>query len=121
MEKLNTIQKCNKLNEVYRSGDVGPGGAYHHYTIDIDHEGTPIKREHIYFQDGPRNVEGSKNGILDVDLLEIVRDRLTCFQNGDFACAENYMALQNVEQALLWLNKRVEDRAERGVLGTEEK
>ena len=127
MEKLNTIQKRGKLNEVYRTGEIGSGGAYHDYMIEqklpVDFPGMTGAGyyTHIHFQEGPRNVVGSKNGILDVDLLEIVRDRLTCFQNGDFACAENYMALQNVEQALLWLNKRVEDRAERGVLGTEEK
>ena len=121
MEKLNTIQKRDKLNEVFREGDVGPGGAYHHYSVDLNRNGTPIGRDHIKFQTGPRNVEGSTHGVLDVDLLEIVRDRLMCFQSGDYACRENAIALTHIEEALLWLNKRVEDRAERGVLGTEEK
>lgn len=57
-------------------------------------------------------------GVLDTELLEIVRDRLIGFQQGKFATRENTLALTNIEQALLWLNKRVEDRIERNVLGT---
>ncbi len=56
--------------------------------------------------------------MLDCDLLEIVRDRLKCFQEGDYRCRENAIALTHIEEALLWMNKRVEDRAERNVLGT---
>ena len=33
MEKLNVIQKRNRLNDVWRVDDKGPGGAYHHYVI----------------------------------------------------------------------------------------
>ena len=127
MEKLNTIQKRNKLNEVYRVGDVGPGGAYHEYKIEsvkpyrIPGIGTSRGLGTIRFQEGPRNIEGSNPGVAMVDLLEIVRDQLICFQSGNFACRENAIALTHIEEALLWLNKRVEDRAERGVLGTEVK
>lgn len=126
MEKLNTIQKRNKLNEVYRVGDVGPGGAYHEYKIEtvkpynIPGIGTSRSLGTICFQKGPRDVDGSRQGALDVDLLEIVRDRLIGFQSGDYACRENAIALKHIEDALLWLNKRVEDRAERGVLGKNE-
>lgn len=35
MEKLNTIQKRNNLNTVYRDGEAGPGGAYHLSLIHI--------------------------------------------------------------------------------------
>ena len=33
MEKLNTIQKRNKLNDVYRADAPGAGGASHNYLI----------------------------------------------------------------------------------------
>jgi hypothetical protein len=56
--------------------------------------------------------------VLDTDLLEIVRHRLQCFQEGDFKTRENAIALTHIEEALLWMNKRVEDRIERNVLGT---
>lgn len=44
-----------------------------------------------------------------------------CFQEGEFATEYNEKALEHIEQALYWLNKRVEDRAKRNVLGTYEK
>lgn len=59
--------------------------------------------------------------MLDTDLLEIVRHRLQCFQDGDYATQDNARALQHIEEALLWMNKRVTDRIARGVLGTYEK
>ena len=116
-QKLSTIQKNHNLNEVWRNGEPGPGGAYHRYTVyhypsEID------TRTDIFFQKGPRNDMDSTGGVLDVDLLEIVRDRLKCFQAGEFACRENACALTHIEEALMWMNKRVEDRAERKVLGT---
>ena len=75
----------------------------------------------VDFQKGPRNDPESRQGVLDCDLLEIVRDRLKGFQNGPMATRENACALTHIEEALMWLNKRVEDRIERGVLGTMEK
>lgn len=119
MPKLSTIQKRNNLNDVCYTGDIGPGGAYHDYVVYPVEEVPPILK--IQFQKGPRASEESRNGVLDQDLLEIVRHRLSCFQTGDFATRENACALQHIEEALMWLNKRQEDRAERGVLGTYQK
>ena len=119
--KLSTIQKRNNLNAVYRDGKPGPGGAYHDYDIypadlaDIE-AGEPVLC--IQFQKGARKDPAARHGVLDSDLLEIVRDRLTLFQQGDFATRENACALHHIEEALMWMNKRVEDRAERGVFGT---
>lgn len=122
-EQLSTIQKRNNLNKVYRYGEPGPGGAYHEYDVyraDDDLEnGNPVIV--IQFQKGPRNDPDSQHGVLDGDLLEIVRDRLRAFQAGTFACRENACALTHIEEALMWMNKRAEDRAERGVLGTMQK
>ena len=69
----------------------------------------------------PRNESGSTHGVIDTDLLEIVRDRLKAFQAGDFATEYNAQALVHVEEALMWLNRRVKDRIERQVLGTNNK
>lgn len=120
MEKLSTIQKRNNLNSVFRVGDVGPGGAHHDYVIVMNGTGTEdtlAAAVEICFQKGPRK-EHSRHGVLDSDLLEIVRDRLTAFQAGEFACRENACALTHIEEALMWMNRRAEDRAERNVLGT---
>ncbi|GAA0100808.1 hypothetical protein UT300012_15230 [Paraclostridium bifermentans] len=72
----------------------------------------------IQFQCESRKEDGSRYGVIDSDLLEIVRHRLQCFQAGLFASRENTVALTHIEEALMWLNIRVEDRIERNVLGT---
>ena len=119
LRKLNTIQKREKLNLVHAVDEVGPGGANHEYEIRA-YEGA-FMVGHIQMQKGPRNEAGSVNGVLDTDLLEIVRDRLKGFQSGEFATEYNAQALLHVEEALMWLNRRVEDRIERQVLGTNNK
>ena len=121
--KLSTIQTRNNLNEVYRDGDPGPGNAYHVYNIykagEADKRGELLNV--VMFQKGPRNDPRSWAGVLDGDLLEIVRDRLRMFQAGPFACRENACALTHIEEALMWMNRRAEERAARGVLGTTQK
>lgn len=132
MEKLSTIQKRNNLNEVFKGDDAGAGGASHFYLVvkagaaTVMEDGTvrmspnDIVAE-IQFQHGPRLEEGSISGVLDSDLLEMVRDRLKDFNKGEYATRENACAITHIEEALMWLNKRAEDRAERGVLGTSKK
>lgn len=129
MDKLSTIQKRENLNEVY-AGETGVGGASHDYMIvkagsakyDEKENTLTINPEDILetirFQEGARKDANAVHGVLDSDLLEIVRDRLRGFQNGKFATRENACALTHIEEALMWMNKRVEDRIERNVLGT---
>lgn len=120
MEKLSTIQKRENLNEIYPIDEVGAGGAYHTYLVArTDDPEAPVHA--IIFQHGPRKEENSQHGVLDSDLLEIVRDRLKAFQAGPYACRENALALTHIEEALLWMAQRAYERAERGVLGTMEK
>lgn len=124
MRELNTIQKREKLNTVIAMDEPGNGGANHEYLIrscDIDETGKPSVRHTIMFQNGPRKINDSIHGVLDTDLLEIVRDRLKGFQQGEFATRENACALTHIEEALMWMNRRVEDRIERNVLGTNNK
>ena len=120
---LNTIQKREKLNTVMAVDEPGNGGANHHYVVQYegaeDEYGTYCA--HICFQNGPRKDPNADGGVLDTDLLEIVRDRLKGFQSGEFASDYNGQALLHVEEALMWLNRRVEDRIERQVLGTNNK
>lgn len=123
--KLSTIQKRENLNAVYAIDEPGCGGANHEYQItpygcDESGEGY-FQSQNISFQNGPRKDSDSIHGVLDTDLLEIVRDRLKGFQSGEFACRENACALTHIEEALMWMNRRVEDRIERRVLGTNNK
>jgi hypothetical protein len=121
MLKLSTIQKREKLNDVFAVDEKGNGGANHEYLIVSDKGLMQPKECKIQFQNGARNMENSIHGVLDTDLLEIVRHRLQCFQTGPFATRENACALTHIEEALMWMNRRVEDRIERNVLGTNNK
>lgn len=122
MEKLNTIQKREKLNDVYAVDEKGNGGANHIYDIKWDALGNGyISTNRIMFQNGARKLSDSTHGVLDTDLLEIVRHRLQAFQSGPFSSRENAVALTHIEEALMWMNRRVEDRIERNVLGTNDK
>lgn len=123
MRELSTIQKREKLNRVFASDEPSVGNACHEYDIyaaqGYGEDAEPLVV--IQFQKGARNKDGSTPGVIDTDLLEIVRDRLRGFQSGAFSCRENACALTHIEEALMWLNRRVEDRIERRVLGTEQK
>lgn len=128
MRELSTIQKREKLNKVYAVDEKGFGGANHLYHVNalrrvegISGECEAMTDWEITFQNGARNNAGSTHGLIDSDLLEIVRDRLLGFQSGEFATRENACALTHIEEALMWLNRRVEDRIERNVLGTDNK
>jgi hypothetical protein len=121
MEKLNTIQKRYKLNTVVARGDKGNGNSYHEYQVifgDLESGKYGIA---LQFQNGGRHFEGSEDGLTAEDLLEICRHRLQCFQTSEYSCTENAMALTHIEEALMWLNRRTEDRAERNVLGINSK
>lgn len=118
MEQLITIQKREKLNTVSRIDGPGPGGAHHSYIIEPIGAMEPTV---INFQKGPRKDPESITGVIDSDLLEIVLDRFKSFQAGDFASRENAVVITHLEEALMWINRRVEDRIERNVLGTYEK
>ncbi|KHS56137.1 MAG: ABC transporter ATPase [Terrisporobacter othiniensis] len=124
MKKLTTIQKREKLNDVYAIDEVGPGGANHRYAIvpkgeeEVRLITTYQPMSEIQLQCGARKEENSIHGVIDADLLEIVRHRLQCFQAGPFASEYNSKALEHIEIALMYMNRRVEDRIERNVLGT---
>lgn len=133
MKQLTTIQKFERLNDVFALDEPGPGGAHHLYEVVKHGTGRICEEDNTFrarpenvlltvqMQQGPRNSPDALHGVLDTDLLEIVRDRLAAFQAGPFACRENAIALTHIEEALLWMNKRTEDRIARGVLGTYEK
>ena len=103
-------------NEIFVEDVAGPGNGRHNY--EIRRADTGEKLLDIQFQNGARKEENSVAGILDSDLLEIVRHRLQSFQNGEYKTRENACALTHIEEALMWMSKRADDRAERGVLGT---
>lgn len=116
MRELEVIMDEDKLNSVW-AVDEKEFNANHLYIVKRDDD----ELCKIQFQKGPQKEENSIAGVTDSDLLEMVRDRLTDFQNSEFACKENENALAYVNMALDWLYERALARKERGVLGVNKK
>lgn len=118
MEKVSTTHDGQVAVMVL--DEPGNGNACHEYQvipagmIDVDDDDTSFAQ--VSFQNGPIQENGI-NGCHQEDLLEIVRHRLQSFQAGEFACHENQMALDKVEEALHWLDHQTAARRKRGVEG----
>ena len=56
------------------------------------------------------------DGTTNEEILEILIDRVSVL-NKKFPCRENSLAVTNMEQALMWLEKRTRDRLKRKVEG----
>ena len=107
--------------------EPGCGGANHSYLImptkrliemgEKGEKGEIAGSCCVNFQKGPIK-EAGVNGIMNEDLIAIVIDRMQGFQSGDYACRDNELALTKLEEALMWLRNRTNDRELRGVEGT---
>ena len=121
MRKVNI--GTNRFTEVFATDDVA-FNANHEYVIRHFEENENGASNEIFanikFQKGPVK-ENGVNGCHNEDLIAIVIDRLQCLNQGDFACRENSIAITKLEEALLWLNKRTQDRIARNVEGTSQK
>jgi len=60
-----------------------------------------------------------ENGTTLEEMLRVSIERLKDLNNR-FGCRENSLAITKMEEALMWLNKRTEDRESRGVEGKHE-
>lgn len=89
--------------------------APHHFEVVNSSTGEVVGK--IDFQEGPIK-ECGINGCCNEDLINMVIERLECFQNSKFECRENAVAITKLEEALLWLRKRTMAREQRGVEGT---
>ena len=119
-----TDHKVNGLNEALAIkvlDEPGQGGACHAYAIQsAEGTGSVSVYATFTFQNGPIQEHGV-NGISGESLLAVNIDRLRSFQAGPFACRENAVALNHLETAMMWLQKRTRDRMARGVEGTNQK
>lgn len=98
-------------------GKVNPGGARCTYRISPEGPGINDYELEILFQKGHPSEVGY-NGILDSALLAVVIDRLQSFQKGPMASREGALALTKLEEALLWMDRRVAARTAQGVMNT---
>lgn len=118
-----TSHKLNGLNEaleISARDDAGPGGANHLYHIAFPTGDGTAASQIVAFQKGPIG-ESGVNGVSNEALLAIVIDRLQGFQQGDYRCRENAIALTKLEEAMHWLQHRTRERLARGVEGTSTK
>lgn len=112
---VNGVNKGLRIDVV---DEPGPGGAHHEYAITIvDGERVLGPTWNIKFQNGPIAEVGT-NGLTHEALLAVCIDRLECFQNGPFACAENAVALAHLRLARNSLQARTQRRIAQGVEGT---
>lgn len=71
----------------------------------------------IKFQCGPVGEVGI-NGACIEDVIDVLVLRLNGFQNGQFKCRENALAITKLEEAAMWLSERTRKRVEQHVEGT---
>ncbi len=117
---MRTIKSSNDNIYISVIDEPGQGGACHRYEIGrVLAKGAKAVGAYgfVNFQTGPKETT-SVNGCQNEDLLAIVVDRLQHFQQGDFVCRENALALTKIQEALHWLEARTRDRLWRGVEGT---
>ena len=89
--------------------------AQHHFEVKSKEDGNVLSK--IDFQEGPIKESGI-NGVANEDLIAMVIRRLEGFQSSEFRCRENAVAITKLEESLMWLRKRTQDREARGVEGT---
>jgi hypothetical protein len=109
-ESMNTIKQCKVENRLDSNGNPS-GGKVDGIGLAIEWQNGPLGRT----EDGTR-VE--PNGAFVETVIAAVVERIKFYQDGKFNCRENAIALTHLETALLWLNKRTQDREERKVEGT---
>ena len=117
MRELNIGTK--KYTKVIATDEPGQGNANHEYQITRSSpkdDGSDLLGV-VLFQNGPIK-EAGVNGVMNEDLIAIVIDRMRGFQSGDYACRDNALALTKLEEALMWLRNRTNERESRGVEGT---
>jgi len=67
-------------------------------------------------EEGSTELKTISDGTTNEELLEMLIDRMNYLQ-GKFPCRENALVITKLEESLMWLNKRTQDRLKRGVEG----
>lgn len=104
-----------KYTTVFAADEKEFNANYHYHVVDSSDHAAMIGE--VKFQKGPIK-EAGVNGVMNEDLIAMVIDRLNSFQESDYKCRENAIAITKLEEALLWLRKRTMDRERRNVEGT---
>lgn len=77
----------------------------------------------IFWQKGPLGRGPDRlppNGAFVETVIAAAKQRIEYYQQSDFACRENALAITKLDEALHWLNARTQAREAREVEGTHE-
>ena len=86
-----------------------------------DEKGQVLKFIHKEpIEEGSTELKTVSDGTTNEEVLEALINRMN-FLNGKFPCRENSIVITHLETALLWLEKRTNDRIKRNVEGKNEK
>ena len=66
--------------------------------------------------DEPGSLKTLADGTTNEEVLEVLIDRMKFLQDA-FPCRENAIVITKLEESLMWLNKRTQDRIKRNVEG----
>lgn len=121
--------KNNKFNrlcvDVIAMDAPQSDGANHAYRIevykrfdgqDLGPDQGMVAHCDLPFQNGGLKEVGP-NGITDQALLAITLDRMRGFNDGPYRCRENSIIITKLEEAMMWMEKRSNDRSRRNVEG----
>lgn len=90
------------------------------FEMDATKEGS--LQELQFIQKGNPDPNGSlnliANGTTNEEVLRVLINRFQ-YLNAQIPCRENSIVITKLEEALMWVNKRTEDRKNRGVLQTD--
>ena len=101
----------------------------HTHVQRVDEHGRPAGGEahatgiDIVWQDGPLGTGDDRqepNGAFVETVIAIAVERLEFYNEGQFRCRENSLAITHLQEALHWLNHRTARRTVAGVEGTHE-
>lgn len=116
MKEVKNSLLSNRYTRIFHENDPR-FNAPHHFMVQNNQTGATVAA--VNFQEGPVRENGI-NGLTNEDVIAMVICRLQGFQVSRYACKENGMALEKLEEAMMWLKKRTNEREVRVVEETSE-
>lgn len=101
--------------------EVVKGAIYNIPTYKVENEGiVDGSGTQIKFCKGNKSDESvlRQEGVFTETLIQTAKEYLESVNVGEMATRETSMAITKLDEALMWINKRAEDRILRGVQGT---
>lgn len=105
---MNDIDNCELRNTLDAEGRP-TGGIFRGIGLKIRWQDGPLGRPHE---------RGPANGAFVETVISAALQRLQFYNETEFSCRENSLAITKLEEALHWLEHRTRERERRGVEGT---